>query len=201
MITKVNQQLIEEGISLAEKIVKSNESAPQNPFSVRMGAIIKSPKSKNFLIRMMDVAFRSTNYSKVSDYIMRLFRNEKGYEVLFSGFENMLVSLYRGIGHNFPFISIPAMLNQIKNVTGPILFFVGDNKFKSHSRKRKKEGVVLNVNLIGEALLGEEEAAQRIKNYKDLLNQKEVDYISIKLSTIYSQISPLAFDHTINVIA
>jgi len=197
MNRKPSPQMIEEGILLAEKIVKANESAPQNPFSERMGAIIKSPESKHFLIRMMDVAFRSENYSRISVYVMRLFSISKGYHVLFSGFENLLVSLYKGIGHNFPFISIPAMLSQIKSVTAPILFFVGDSKFRKHSKKRKDVGVTLNVNLIGEALLGEEEAEQRIKNYIDLLNKKEVDYISIKLSTIYSQISPLAHEYTI----
>ncbi|MCK5872886.1 MAG: bifunctional proline dehydrogenase/L-glutamate gamma-semialdehyde dehydrogenase, partial [Methylococcales bacterium] len=48
------------------------------------------------------------------------------------------------------------------------------------------------------ALIGEEEAAERIKSYITLLNQNEVDYISIKASTIYSQIESIAHDQVVN---
>jgi RHH-type proline utilization regulon transcriptional repressor/proline dehydrogenase/delta 1-pyrroline-5-carboxylate dehydrogenase len=194
----ITQEFIDNHIALAESIVKSNENAEKSDFSERMGGILKNPDSKHFLIKMMDVAFRSKNYSKISDYVIALFRTDDSASSLFSFFEKILVFLYKKIGFLFPSISIPAMLTQIKSVTAPILFFVGDSKFKSHSKKRKSEGVVLNVNLIGEALLGEEEAAQRISNYKALLNQEEVDYISIKLSTIFSQISSLAHEYTID---
>tara|TARA_Y100000385_G_C13105762_1_gene647651 strand:- start:2672 stop:5995 length:3324 start_codon:yes stop_codon:yes gene_type:complete len=193
----ITPEFIERNIALAESIVKSNENAVKSDFSARMGGILKNPESKHFLIKMMDVAFRSKNYSKISDYVITLFRNDNSANSLFSSFEKILVFLYKKIGFLLPGISIPAMLTQIKSVTAPILFFVGDNKFKIHSQKRKREGVVLNVNLIGEALLGEDEAAQRITNYKALLNQDEVDYISIKLSTIFSQLSSLAHEYTL----
>ncbi|MEE9371633.1 MAG: bifunctional proline dehydrogenase/L-glutamate gamma-semialdehyde dehydrogenase [Saprospiraceae bacterium] len=198
MINKITPQFIKRHLSLAESIVKSNENATKSDFSERMGSILKNPKSKHFLIKMMDVAFRSNNYTKVSDYVITLFREDNSASSLFNIFEKFLVFLYKKIGFQLPGISMPAMLTQIKSVTAPILFFVGDRKFRKHSQKRKQEGVVLNVNLIGEALLGEQEATQRIENYKNLLNQSEVDYISIKLSTIYSQISSLAHQHTTN---
>ena len=190
-------EFIEDHLTLAESIVKSNENEPKSAFSDRMGSILKYPESKHFLIKMMDVAFRSKNYSKISNYTIDLFRKDRSADSLFTSFEKSLIFLYKKVGYLLPNISIPAMLAQIQSVTAPILFFVGDNKFKRHSKSRKEEGVVLNVNLIGEALLGEEEAAQRIENYKNLLNQPEVDYISIKLSTIFSQISSLAHEYTV----
>src|SRR5690606_1663253 len=90
---------------------------------------------------------------------------------------------------------------QIKQVTGPILFYVGDKKFNAHSKKRKAEGIQLNVNLIGESLIGEDEAAERILAYRALLRQADVNYISIKISTIYSQLSSLAYTHTVNILS
>lgn len=198
MPQRITKKQINKSLDLAKKLIHSADNTSESPFSKRMGPLIQSPESKHFVIRLMDVAFRSKNNSRVSNYVLKLINKSKGYDVLFSNFEIFLIIAYRSVGRLFPAISVPAMLTQIRSVTGPILFFVGDRKFRDHSRKRKKEGVILNVNLIGEALLGEEEAARRIKNYCHLLNQKEVDYISIKLSSIYSQINPLAHDHTVD---
>ena len=55
----------------------------------------------------------------------------------------------------------------------------------------------MNVNFLGEAILGEEEARHRLLLNLQGLQAAEVEVISIKISTIYSQISPLARDHTV----
>lgn len=196
-----DKKLVENALHLAGKLHVSEQANSKNEFAARLEPILKEPSSKNFLIRLMDVAFRSEQYSKVSDYVLRLFDKHQNYRILFTSFEKILVDTYRSIGRFFPGISIPLMLAQIKKVTSPILFFVDDPKFKKHARKRADEGVKLNVNLIGEALIGENEASDRIDQYRQLLRQKDINYISIKISTIYSQTSALAFEHTVQILS
>jgi RHH-type proline utilization regulon transcriptional repressor/proline dehydrogenase/delta 1-pyrroline-5-carboxylate dehydrogenase len=58
----------------------------------------------------------------------------------------------------------------------------------------------MNVNYLGEALLGEKEAQRRLQGYLAALQQPEIEVISVKISTIYSQISPLARQHTLGVL-
>ena len=58
----------------------------------------------------------------------------------------------------------------------------------------------MNVNHLGEALLGEEEARRRLQTYIDDMRNPDIEYISVKISTIYSQISSLALDHTVAVL-
>jgi RHH-type transcriptional regulator, proline utilization regulon repressor / proline dehydrogenase / delta 1-pyrroline-5-carboxylate dehydrogenase len=196
----LNNKELEAVLLLAEDLQKNAISDGNNDFADRMEPIIKSPSSKHFLIRLMDVAFRSSNQKRVSDYVLNLFNNNGNPKGLFNSFEQILIKLYKGIGHYFPFISVPLMLNQIRQVTDSILFFVGNNDFSKHVQKRKEEDIHLNVNLIGEALIGEEEAQERIEAYKALLNQDDINYISIKISTIYSQITSLAYEHSIDVL-
>ncbi|UBM59807.1 bifunctional proline dehydrogenase/L-glutamate gamma-semialdehyde dehydrogenase [Marinilongibacter aquaticus] len=197
MLTKKQMETI---FGYAEELHGSSEQTEKNEFSERMKPILASPESKHFLIRLMDVAFRSKNYNRVSNYVLNLLQTDPSSKGLFNSFEQLLIALYKGIGRFFPNISIPVMLGQIKKVTSPILFYVGDQKFNRHAQKREAEGIELNVNLIGEALIGEEEAAERIEAYKSLLRQDDVNYISIKISTIYSQINSLAFEHTIDTL-
>ncbi|MFC2110314.1 proline dehydrogenase family protein [Bacteroidota bacterium] len=196
MKNQVTQKQIDKSIELAERLQKPQENAKPNLFSKRMGPIIDTPSAKTFLISMMDTSFRSSNHKRTADYVMQLIKINATYQKVFSSTEKVLIKLFKFIGHKLPSISIPLMLKQVKQVTGPILFFVGDTKFNKHAKSRKVEGVQLNVNLIGEALIGEDEAAQRIESYKGLLQQSDVDYISIKISTISSQIKPLAFEET-----
>ena len=56
----------------------------------------------------------------------------------------------------------------------------------------------MNVNFLGEAILGEEEADQRLqKPILQALQSPDIEVISVKISTLYSQISALGREHTI----
>ena len=68
-------------------------------------------------------------------------------------------------------------------------------------QKRKKQGLKTNINHIGEEVLGEEDAASRLKMYLNDLKNPAVEHISVKISTIFSQIEPLAFEQTVDILA
>ena len=69
-----------------------------------------------------------------------------------------------------------------------------------HLRERTHEGVRMNVNFLGEAILSEAEAERRLQQYLQGLQWPEIEVVSIKISTLYSQISPLAREHTVAVL-
>ncbi|MCZ4150237.1 hypothetical protein BZG21_38265, partial [Escherichia coli] len=59
------------------------------------------------------------------------------------------------------------------------------------------EGVHLNVNLLGEAILGEGEAARRLDGTTKLLERDDVDYVSIKVSSTVAPHNHWAFDEAV----
>ncbi|MCL2794820.1 MAG: proline dehydrogenase family protein [Microbacteriaceae bacterium] len=59
----------------------------------------------------------------------------------------------------------------------------------------------LNLNLLGEAVLGEEEAGKRLAGIRALLDRPDVDYVSVKLSSIASDLSLWAFDDAVTRLA
>ncbi len=69
-----------------------------------------------------------------------------------------------------------------------------------HLGERRAEGVRMNVNFLGEAILSEPEAERRLQQYLQGLQWPEIEVVSIKISTLYSQISPLAREHTVSVL-
>jgi len=67
-------------------------------------------------------------------------------------------------------------------------------------RERAALGIRVNWNLLGEAVLGEREAVERVERYLALLAIPEVQAISVKISSIASQRSPLALGATVDAV-
>lgn len=61
----------------------------------------------------------------------------------------------------------------------------------------RKNGVRLNLNLLGEAVLGDAEAAARLEGTTKLLARKDVDYVSVKISALVNQLDLWAHDATV----
>ncbi|ANW95010.1 hypothetical protein AXE80_01300 [Wenyingzhuangia fucanilytica] len=191
------EKQIQNTLGLAKKLQTQRTTTVKNPFADRLKTIIEVPESKHFLIQMMDVAFRSKNYKKVANHVIFLLKTHKNYQVLFTPIENLLLKVFAVVGKITPTFSVSIMLKKIQATSSDVVFFINSKKFKKHAQKRKEQNITLNVNLIGEALIGEDEAQKRILGYLTLLNRKDVNYISIKISTIFSQISSLAHEDTV----
>ena len=59
---------------------------------------------------------------------------------------------------------------------------------------RDRQGLALNVNVLGEAVLGEREAEDRLSRVLAMMRRDDVNYVSVKLSAIVSQL--MTIDHT-----
>ncbi|MEZ5213782.1 MAG: hypothetical protein R2692_02825 [Microbacterium sp.] len=75
------------------------------------------------------------------------------------------------------------------------------DKLGPASAKIRESGARLNLNLLGEAVLGEHEALRRLDGIHDLIRRDDVDYVSVKVSAIASHISMWAFDDTVDTVA
>ncbi len=72
---------------------------------------------------------------------------------------------------------------------------------RGHLRARREEGLRMNVNFLGEAMLGEKEARRRLDGYLAALQMPEIECVSVKISTLYSQIAPIARRATLKVLS
>ena len=71
--------------------------------------------------------------------------------------------------------------------------FVERGPLSRHLRQRESAGLALNINVLGEAVLGEREASERLRRVLEMMQRDEVDYVSVKLSSLVSQIATI--DH------
>lgn len=63
-----------------------------------------------------------------------------------------------------------------------------------HIRRRRSDRARLNINVLGEAVLGDAEAATRFRSVMEMIARPDVNYVSVKLSAIVAQIMTVDCD-------
>lgn len=88
----------------------------------------------------------------------------------------------------------------MREETANVILPAEEEHLLAHMRARQQAGLRMDLNLLGEALLGERAAEERLETYLETLQHHQVECISVKISTTYSQISPLAWEDTFEVL-
>ena len=70
-----------------------------------------------------------------------------------------------------------------------------------HIRRRRDDRARLNINVLGEAVLGDTEADTRYRAVMEMIARPDVDYVSVKLSAIVAQLITVDRDGSLNRIA
>jgi RHH-type proline utilization regulon transcriptional repressor/proline dehydrogenase/delta 1-pyrroline-5-carboxylate dehydrogenase len=165
-------------------------------FHKKMQKMFSRPLDKVLLIDLMDQSFRTKNNARVADQIDYIF-TKYGMASFFSTPEKFLIFLFRNIGVYLPDVSVPLFIKSVRDDTDTVVLKGEDATLNAHLQKRKAEGIRVNINMIGEIVLGEQEAQERITKYTDILKNPNIDYMSIKISTLFSQINPVSFENTV----
>lgn len=165
----------------------------------KLARLLAKPKDKVILTKLIDQSFRSANSRRVADQIHHLL-NHYGIPEFFSPLEKFLMVLFIHVGRFFPEFTVPRVIEKMRQDSNFIIIPGEREVLEKFLQKRKHQGICTNINHIGEAVLGEEDAIARLNMYLSDLRNPDVEYISVKISTIYSQIQPLAFDQTIDIL-
>ncbi|MGI9171401.1 MAG: bifunctional proline dehydrogenase/L-glutamate gamma-semialdehyde dehydrogenase, partial [Candidatus Nanopelagicus sp.] len=86
----------------------------------------------------------------------------------------------------------------VKLLSKGIILPAENKKLAKQIKRRAKKGIRLNINVLGEAVLGEHEASERFERVIEMMKRNEVDYVSVKLSSVVSQIITLDREGTLD---
>ncbi|EPH5216999.1 proline dehydrogenase family protein [Campylobacter upsaliensis] len=191
--------MIQKSIALAEELqskIEQNLSASERQFHAKMQKLLNNPKNKVMLIELLDRSFRCKD-KKASFELIEHTLNKFGIADFFSAFEKFLLFSFLNFGKLAPNLSVPFFVSHLRNDTKAMVLDANESFLAPHIAKRKSENnITLNVNLIGEEVLGEAESQYRMQKYEEALKSSYITYISIKITTIFSQINIIDFDYS-----
>jgi len=91
-----------------------------------------------------------------------------------------------------------AVNTQVKLLSKGIILPAESKQLSRQIKRRAKKGIKLNINVLGEAVLGDHEASERFERVMQMMARPEVDYVSVKLSSVASQIIALDREGTLD---
>jgi RHH-type transcriptional regulator, proline utilization regulon repressor / proline dehydrogenase / delta 1-pyrroline-5-carboxylate dehydrogenase len=194
--------IVQKAVETAEKWQnRANEllTAEEKGVQEQMLRLLTHPMDKVVLTKLIDQSFRSHDNRRVADQVNAILKSH-GVPDFFSKVEKLLVQMFLGLGRHVPSLSVPKMIEKMRQDSSRAIIAGEAEVLHAHLHKRRDERVRMNINHLGEAVLGEQEAALRLKTYLADLRDPDIEVISVKISTIYSQISSLAMEHSIAVL-
>ena len=115
--------------------------------------------------------------------------------------DRALLTSARWLANPFPRLVMSLVRQRIRRESAFVVVPAEDPDLARHIQRRQADGMRLNLNVLGEAVLGEEEADRRLNRVLQLLRRSDTSYVSVKLSSISSRMKVLAFDQTVNEVA
>jgi RHH-type proline utilization regulon transcriptional repressor/proline dehydrogenase/delta 1-pyrroline-5-carboxylate dehydrogenase len=96
-----------------------------------------------------------------------------------------------------PGVVMPLTRRRLRQLVGGLVVDRGDPALSRHLRRLRENGFAVNVNLLGEYVLGEQEAGRRLSAIEALLTRGDVDYVSVKASAVASQLNLWGYEQTL----
>lgn len=162
--------------------------------------MMREPQGKAFALLTTDQCFRSKKPSRVADQLLFLLA-QFGIPNFLSWEKKLGLLIFQFFGEPLAFILVPLLRWAMRKQASRVIVPGEQMALKRHLQMRKREGVRLNINHLGEAILGEEEATRRHQVYLKDLKRDDIEYVSVKISTIYSQIHLIGWEASFDVLA
>jgi RHH-type proline utilization regulon transcriptional repressor/proline dehydrogenase/delta 1-pyrroline-5-carboxylate dehydrogenase len=191
--------LAQEAIVLAEALLRraqSQQTAREYDQGQKIARMMEDPVGKELTIALVDQAFRSHRPARIADQLRHLLEHY-GTPHYMDWWERVALSLGGVMAHYLPALVVPPIVARLRQETSNIILPGEEGDLRRYLQARRAGGVRLNLNQLGEAILGEAEAARRLDAYLELLAREDVEYISVKISSVFSQINLVAFDQTV----
>jgi RHH-type proline utilization regulon transcriptional repressor/proline dehydrogenase/delta 1-pyrroline-5-carboxylate dehydrogenase len=194
---------IEKSIALAGLVLESalaEKRRGEKGQETKMMRMMKDPRGRIFITTMTDQCFRSHSSQRVADQLIYLLK-KFGIPQFLSESDRMKFLFFRLFGNKIPQLFVPIIRKQIQHELAHVLLPETPRAREAYFQKCQRNNIRVNLNHLGEAILGEIEANRRFEIYlQDLLNPK-IEYISIKISTIYSQINQIGYHASLTMLA
>ncbi|MEN3272298.1 MAG: RHH-type transcriptional regulator, proline utilization regulon repressor / proline dehydrogenase, partial [Actinomycetota bacterium] len=188
---------VERAVELAERLLATSST---DRAQWRFARLVADESGKRLAIGFADQVLRIRDDARAAARFRSLLA-EHGAPAFAGVTDRALLRVGAGASRLAPTLVMPLVRRRIRSETSNVIISAHDPELREHIAARRAAGMHLNVNLLGEAILGEDEAANRLQATIELAQRDDVDYVSVKLSAICSQLNVVAFDESVELVS
>lgn len=186
--------LVEEVAARVRRWLADAAGLPVDPAARRLAALLRDPSGLEFSVGFVDSVVRPEDTRVAA----RAFRRLSTAPPAFLSWPLRLAIRLGGLAAPvLPWFVVPAARRALRRMVHHLVTDANDPGLAAGLARVRALGARPNVNLLGEAVLGRQQAAARLAGTARLLARDDVDYVSIKVSATVAPHNPWAFDEAV----
>ena len=194
MTTVRPQDLADDAIALVRNWLEAAAELPVDVSASRLAGVLSDPNGLRFTVGFVDGVVRPEDLHSAAKTLHDLAPLTPAF---LPAPMRAAVAAGGAMAPVLPGVVVPIARKVLRSMVGHLILDASDRKLGRSIGRLRGDGVRLNVNLLGEAVLGEEEAQRRLAGTHRLLERPDVDYVSIKVSAAVAPHNHWAFDETL----
>jgi RHH-type proline utilization regulon transcriptional repressor/proline dehydrogenase/delta 1-pyrroline-5-carboxylate dehydrogenase len=159
--------------------------------AARLAGVLRDPKGLGFTVGFVDGVVRPEDLRAAAKRLAAIAPDVPAFLPLPL---KLAVRLGGLIAPVLPGIVVPIARAALRGMVSHLIIDATPKRLGPAIERIRSRGVRLNLNLLGEAVLGGGEADRRLAGTTALVQRPDVDYVSIKVSAAVTPHSPWAFD-------
>ena len=190
-MTTSTLSLTDAAIDLANRwvdVTAAGETAREKRTTGRLAALVSDPAGLELAVRFVDRVARPEDGGVAARELAGLAAYTAAAGSFLGPVDRSLLEVGTRVAPRLPRVLVPAARLRLRQLVGHLVADAGSG-LTAHLAAARAEGFRLNLNLLGEAVLGEGEATRRLQRVRALIERPDVDYLSIKVSAVASQLS------------
>lgn len=184
-------RLVERTVALVRRWVEYGAELPVDAPARRLAGLLKDSAGLDFTVAFVDGVIRPEDLRVAAHNLAAIAKRVPAF---LPGPLRFAVRAGGLLAPLIPGIVIPIARRVLRAMVGHLIVDATPKRLGATIKKLRSSGAKLNLNLLGEAVLGEREAASRLAGTHSLLARNDIDYVSIKVSSTVAPHSSWAFE-------
>jgi len=190
----IDLPLAHEAIAQVQKWLEQARYEPVDRAARDLAGLLQDPGGLDFATGFVDQVVRPEDPRVAARAFRELSRRPPAF---LSPQLRGLVRLGGSVAPAAPGLVVPVARRVLREMVRHLVVDATDARLGPALSRIREGGARLNVNLLGEAVLGSAEAVRRIAGTIRLIERDDVDYVSIKVSSTVAPHSPWVHDRAV----
>jgi len=193
--TAVDPQLVADVEAQVKAWLDVAATKPVHSSAKRLAEVLEDPQGLDFTVGFVDRVIRPEDLAVAAQALREIVEDTPQF---LPAYQRAALRTGATLSTAAPGVVIPIARRVLRHMVGHLLIDATDSRLGKQIARIKQRGVKLNINLLGEAVLGQEEADRRLEGTRRLLERPDVDYVSIKASACVAPHSPWSHEETVS---
>ena len=164
--------------------------------SRRLGKLLADDDGRDLILDLTDQVLRIRDRKRAARRLRDLVA--QGAPASLSPIDRLGLRMLGVIAPYAPRLAERAVDWRVNQETTGVILPGEDAPLTRYLARRRADGFRLNVNVLGESILGDDEAAARFDLVASRIRRPDVDYVSIKISALCANLDVLAWDDSLD---